>query len=419
VVHDAQVRMAFVRANPSLGEHTQADEAARYAARLADERRKRSPHTVGSPRSTSVASAATTPAAPLAKLLELPGCLQRMLDDSVLRHAQRDTSHLFRDELADDEATQRVLDEHADALRSLFYAYVDADRAEHRPTSRAHAAAQLLTRAAFLAVCTGEMRYDRKRRKASWRSGSASARRDGSGLLGKCTVQRESDITADERCSETFTCSLSMVDVKRAFLDSQALSQMGADATAVDGDAIGALDLQEFSEALCRIARDRYGGVRLMSRADGVRGLLANLIDGKSEAAVLRDVTFIHAQRYDWRGARPLREQNELSFHRWLDCWCNMQMADCARRTRLTPFPSTRELTHAQPHLRACVARRADMVQCADAVLLASRWQCLGGRCGKRPSSRCYSGATKRSTRSSATMHALWAGASPRRMRLR
>lgn len=151
----------------------------------------------------------------------------------------------------------------------------------------------------FLDVCSGEIRYDTRRRKAS-RPG-AEATRSGvresvGGILGDCTVERESDITGDERCKETYhvapatvaplllllcrtyrtdasracadqneralsccvcsvtlryTCRLTVHEAQRAFLDSQSLDQMGA-AEAKASDGMASLDFGEFKCALQR-----------------------------------------------------------------------------------------------------------------------------------------------------------------------
>jgi hypothetical protein len=53
-------------------------------------------------------------------------------------------------------------------------------------------------------------------------------------LVGDTSVNRESDITGDDRCKEKFTCRLSILEVKYAFLNSQSLEQMRAAEAADD-----------------------------------------------------------------------------------------------------------------------------------------------------------------------------------------
>ena len=88
------------------------------------------------------------------------------------------------------------------------------------------------------------------------------------------------------------------------------------------------LDLDEFIECLARCARDKYGEIGLMSLSDGVRGVIQNILGEKSDEAVIRDATYIHADRYDWSLSRPLVGQ-KLEVHRkWRDYWQNLEIAD-------------------------------------------------------------------------------------------
>merc|ERR1712185_461440 len=79
---------------------------------------------------------------------------------------------------------------------------------------------------------------------------SKSSGGDGTGGLGEgafvgdCSIQRESDITGDERCKEKFTCRLSVLEAKYAFLNSQSLEQMAAGDAEEDSD-MATLDFDE------------------------------------------------------------------------------------------------------------------------------------------------------------------------------
>jgi hypothetical protein len=55
--------------------------------------------------------------------------------------------------------------------------------------------------------------------KTSAKSGESAGLGE-SAFVGDCTVQRESDITGDERCKEKFTCRLTILETKYAFLNS-------------------------------------------------------------------------------------------------------------------------------------------------------------------------------------------------------
>ena len=159
-------------------------------------------------------------------------------------------------------------------------------------------------------------------------AGQASGLGNGA-LLGKCTVRRESAITDDERCKQQFTVHFTVLEAKYAFLNSQSLEQMvGGDAKSTDDAAV--LDYDEFLECVARCARDKYGEMPTehMGLADGVRGICQNLLGEKTDEAVIRDATYVHAERYDWRLAKPLSGQAERAHRKWLECWQCIEIAD-------------------------------------------------------------------------------------------
>ena len=88
------------------------------------------------------------------------------------------------------------------------------------------------------------------------------------------------------------------------------------------------LDFDEFRECLARCARDKYGEIKLMTLAQGVRGVIQNILGEKSDEAVIRDAIYIHAERYDWKLSEPLPWQSLAAHRRWLDCWQNIEIAD-------------------------------------------------------------------------------------------
>ena len=65
-----------------------------------------------------------------------------------------------------------------------------------------------------------------------------------------------------------------------------------------------------------------------MSLADGVRGVIQNILGEKSDVAVLRDATYIHAERYDWQLSKPLAMETNAEHRRWLECWQCIEIAD-------------------------------------------------------------------------------------------
>ena len=95
-----------------------------------------------------------------------------------------------------------------------------------------------------------------------------------------------------------------------------------------DNDAMATLDFDEFVECLARCARDKYGEIKLMTLAQGVRGVIQNILGEKSDEAVIRDATYIHADRYNWKLSKPLAGQSLTAHRKWLDCWQNIEIAD-------------------------------------------------------------------------------------------
>ena len=79
-------------------------------------------------------------------------------------------------------------------------------------------------------------------------------------------MKRESEITGDERTRERFTCRLTLLEAKFAFLNSQDMNQMKA-GDAENDDAMATLDLSEFTECICRCGRDKYNECKPMVHA--------------------------------------------------------------------------------------------------------------------------------------------------------
>ena len=123
-------------------------------------------------------------------------------------------------------------------------------------------------------------------------------------LVGDYTVKRESEITGDERTRERYTCRLTLLEAKFAFLNSQDMNQMKA-GDAENDDAMATLDLSEFTECVCRCGRDKYNECKPMSLAERVRGFILNMLGEKGEEAVMRDATYIPAERYDRKPSNP------------------------------------------------------------------------------------------------------------------
>ena len=188
-----------------------------------------------------------------AKLVELPGCLKKMLEDVVIPNAKQDVSSLFREEVRDNAAVQAVFAEYKE---KLVYYYNEVNQL----TALKGKADNKLSMETWMDICRGYLHFA-KRKGMKHMEKSKSSGGDGTGGLGEgafvgdCTVCRESDITGDERCKEKFTCRLSTLEAKFAFLNSQSLEQMAA-GEASENDAMATLDFDEFIECL-RGARAR------------------------------------------------------------------------------------------------------------------------------------------------------------------
>ena len=261
-----------------------------------------------------------------AKLIELPGCLKKMLEEVVIPNAKQDMSSLFREEIAQDADVQAVFEEYRE---KLTYYYNEVNQL----TALKGKADNKLSMETWMDICRGYLHFaKRKGLKHMEKSKTSGKAGEGGGLgegafVGDCTVMRESDITGDERCKEKFTCRLSTLEAKYAFLNSQSLEQMAA-GDAADTDLMATLDFDEFIECLARCARDKYGEIKLMTLADGVRGVIQNILGEKSDEAVIRDATYIHAERYNWKLSKPLPGQSLAAHRKWLDCWQNIEIAD-------------------------------------------------------------------------------------------
>ena len=273
-----------------------------------------------------------------AKLIELPGCLKKMLEEVVIPNAKQDMSSLFRDEIAQDAEVQAVCEEYRDRL-FFYYSSINALAAAERANAKLtkggalEAKEQKLALETWMDISRGYLFLVKKKgmkhmeaRRFTPKGGDGPGLGEGA-IVGDCTVMRESDITGDERCKEKYTCRLSILEAKYAFLNSQSLEQMAA-GDAGDNDAMATLDYDEFIECLARCARDKYGEIKLMSLADGVRGIFMNILGEKSDEGVIRDATYIHAERYNWKLSKPLPGQTLAAHRKWLDCWQNIEIGD-------------------------------------------------------------------------------------------
>ena len=267
------------------------------------------------------------------RVVPLPDCLEAMVEH-VLAHAKQDQSALFREALAVDEKRQAVLRKYDAELR-YWLKEVTRLTADNGKKNKG-----CLTMSVYLDIVRGFLTFHRKPdysiEKAA-EGGYTMKRHSGSrgesagmskwAVVGDCTVQRESDITGDERCKQTFTCRLTVLESKYAFLNSQSLEQMRATESGND-DAMATLDFDEFCECLARLSDAKYGEIKLIPPESGLQGLIENLMGRASDEAVIRDATYIFAERFDWAESRPLPGQSLAMHRRWRNCWENVEIAD-------------------------------------------------------------------------------------------
>ena len=269
------------------------------------------------------------------KVDPLPGCLEKMIVSCLLPNATQDASSLFREELQADRHRLAVFEANDEELRYWFNEVTRLTGAHGNKKN-----AKNMNMETYLDIVRGFLTFHKK---PGW-----SIKKDGEGglvmkrraagrgevstlsefaIVGDCTVQRESDITGDERCKEKFTCRLSVLECKYAFLNSQSLEQMRATEASDDSDQ-ATLDFDEFKECLARCAHAKYGEIKRIPPARGLQGLIDNLFGRASDEAIIRDATYIYATRFDWADSRPLPGQS-LALHRqWRDCWQNLEIAD-------------------------------------------------------------------------------------------
>jgi hypothetical protein len=69
--------------------------------------------------------------------------------------------------------------------------------------------------------------------------------------------------------------------------------------TAVEASAV--LDFDEFKECVARVGTAKYSAVKAMTPAMATRAMIQNMIGERDELTVLREDTYIRAERFDWK----------------------------------------------------------------------------------------------------------------------
>ena len=202
------------------------------------------------------------------KPIMLPGCLDTLLTEVVVPNAKQDLSSLFRETIAADAELQAVLGEYQEKI-AFYFDEVTRFASPFRKGA--------LSLEAWVEVCKGNIKTagripkegPKKEGLTAWDKVKKAylTKCDGDEpLIGDFTVKRESEISGDERTRERFSCRLTLLEAKFAFLNSQDMNQMKA-GDAENDDAMATLDLKEFTECICRCGRDKYNECKPMVRA--------------------------------------------------------------------------------------------------------------------------------------------------------
>ena len=246
-------------------------------------------------------------------IMHLPACLKTMLEEEVLPRARRDTSIAFRDTVMTELSVLKVLDAYRERLLG-WYTHVTSD--EHKTTSSSTSHLQMDH---WLRICTHKH------------------------LVGTWSCRRESAITGDPVCKTVYKWSLSISQVRAAFMDSQPADSLKAgkssDGAKLNGnDAMAVLDFEEFLETCARLGVDKYRATQI-SPAASVEGFITNLLVHESgpskglplaspEEVVIRE-TYIHAAPYAARAhASKLNDESPGELEKWLECWSRIELMD-------------------------------------------------------------------------------------------
>ena len=160
----------------------------------------------------------------------------KILLDGFLPRAKRDTSHEFRESLADDMSAQYVLSEYREKLHDWLRLALRKDSGK---ADGMNAAAARLTYGLWVSLMDGP---DPEQQKA------AATRAACPKMVGEWSCKQESQITGDERTlarvQVQLNAKLSIPQVRWNFLRSQRVEQMGDGEVGDDSD-YAALDFPE------------------------------------------------------------------------------------------------------------------------------------------------------------------------------
>ena len=134
-------------------------------------------------------------------------------------------------------------------------------------------------------------------------------------LVGEWEVEQLSAITGDPSAKGNLRIRLSIPTCKAAFMDSQNVEQLGV-GQAHSGSAQAVLDFQgEFQECLARVGIAKYSSIQQLTPAKKVEAFLQNFFGEFGEVEIMRDATYIRAERFDVDGLSKPREGESAADH--------------------------------------------------------------------------------------------------------
>ena len=225
------------------------------------------------------------------ELVPVPAALSKVLNEVILPNAKRETSGMFRSNQMQDPDILKVLnEEYGDQLKKWYTEITSND-------TKANVISDKITFEDWLRVINDQ------------------------DLVGVWEAEQLSEITGDESCKANIKCSFSIPKAKAAFLDSQNIEQMGvaqSDAT----EASNVLDYEEFKECIARCGCAKYSAVKIMKDAAKVRAMIQNMVGERDEVTVLKEDTYIRAERFDWKNeSKPLPGMSPEAHKLFLEDW--------------------------------------------------------------------------------------------------
>jgi hypothetical protein len=246
------------------------------------------------------------------EFLPVPACLSKVLNEVILPHAKRETSGAFRDKQMKDPDMLKVLqEEYKDKLERWYKDVTSND-------SKANVITDKITFEDWLRVLNAQ------------------------DLVGVWEAEQMSEITGDPSTKGNIKCRLSIPQAKAAFLDSQKLTELGVGQSDAD-DASNVLDYEEFLECVARAGTAKYSAVKAFTWAHAVRAFCQNMMGERDEVTILREDTYIRAERFDFKTeSKPMPGMSSEAHAAFLADWEQL----CDKLNGVCGFPTWEKEVH-------------------------------------------------------------------------